>query len=111
MNTFTYTHVRNNLAAMMDQVCADHTPVIVTRQDQQSVIMLSLEDYESLVETAYLLRSPKNAERLTKAIDRLGSGGEQISVQSLLATIPTDFTYPDDVQDFAEGTPVGQELL
>ena len=78
MNAVTYAHVRNNLAAMMDQVCADHTPVIVTRQNQQSVIMLSLEDYESLVETAYLLRSPKNAERLTKAIAQLSSGGRQV---------------------------------
>ena len=74
MNAVTYTHVRNNLAKTMDQVCADHAPVIVTRQNQQPVIMLSLEDYESLVETAYLLRSPKNAERLTKAIAHLNAG-------------------------------------
>ncbi len=78
MNAVTYTFVRNNLAKTMDQVCADHTPVIVTRQNQQPVIMLSLEDYESLVETAYLLRSPKNAERLTEAIARLNAGGGQV---------------------------------
>jgi antitoxin YefM len=78
MNAVTYTHVRNNLAKTMDQVCADHTPVIVTRQNQQPVIILSLEDYESLVETAYLLRSPKNAERLTKAIARLNAGKGQV---------------------------------
>jgi len=77
MNAITYTHVRNNLAKTMEQVCADHTPVIVTRQNQQSVIMLSLEDYESLVETAYLLRSPKNAERLTRAIAQLSAGAGQ----------------------------------
>jgi antitoxin YefM len=78
MNAITYTFVRNNLAKTMDQVCADHAPVIVTRQNQQAVIMLSLEDYESLVETAYLLRSPKNAERLTKAIARLNASGGQV---------------------------------
>lgn len=78
MNAVTYTFVRNNLAKMMDQVCADHAPVIVTRQNQQAVIMLSLEDYESLVETAYLLRSPQNAERLTRAIAQLSSGGGQV---------------------------------
>lgn len=78
MNAVTYTFVRNNLAKTMDQVCADHAPVIVTRQNQQPVIMLSLEDYESLVETAYLLRSPKNAERLTEAIVQLNAGAGQV---------------------------------
>lgn len=103
MNTVTYSHVRNNLGKTMDQVCDDHTPVIVTRKNQQSVVMLSLEDYESLVETAYLLRSPKNAARLTRAIARLKS-------HDLLASIPPDFTYPDDVQDFVKSEPVGKEF-
>ncbi len=88
----------------MDQVCTDHTPVSVTRKNQPAVIILSLEDYESLVETAYLLRSPKNAERLTRAIARLKS-------HNLLASIPPNFNYPDDVQDFVKSDPVGKEIL
>ena len=104
MNTVTYSHVRNNLGKTMDQVCSDHTPVIVNRKNQQPVVILSLKDYESLVETAYLSRSPKNAERLMRAITRLKS-------YNLLASIPPDFTYPDDVQDFVKSDPVSQEIL
>jgi antitoxin YefM len=74
MNAVTYTHVRTNLAKTMEKVCDDHDPVIVTRQNQNSVVIISLDDYESLVETAYLLRSPKNAQRLIKAISELDSG-------------------------------------
>ena len=58
----------------MEKVCQDHEPIIVTRQKQSSIIVMSLEDYNSLNETAYLLQSPKNAERLHKAIDDLQSG-------------------------------------
>ncbi len=74
MNAVTYTHVRNNLAKTLEKVCEDHDPVIVTRQNQNSVVIMSLEDYESLTETAYLLRSPKNAQRLIRAIADLESG-------------------------------------
>jgi antitoxin YefM len=59
----------------MDKVCDDHTPVIITRKNQRSVVMISLEDYESLEETAYLLRSPRNARRLLASIAELESGG------------------------------------
>ena len=58
----------------MDKVCADHAPVIITRDHDESVVLLSLEDYESLEETAYLMRSPANAKRLLEAIDALESG-------------------------------------
>ena len=64
MDTITYTAARENLAATMDKVCNDHSPVIITRNRDQSVVMLSLEEYESLQETAHLLRSPANAKRL-----------------------------------------------
>jgi antitoxin YefM len=60
---------------MMEQVCNDHAPVIITRKNQRSVVMLSLEDYQALEETAYLLRSPKNARRLLESITELASGG------------------------------------
>jgi len=58
----------------MNSVCDDHNPVIITRKRNQAVVMLSLEDYESLAETAYLFRSPANAKRLNDAIDSLERG-------------------------------------
>ena len=74
MNAISYTAARENLASTMDRVCTDHTPVIITRNRDQSVVMLSLEDYESLEETAYLMRSPANAKRLLESIHALESG-------------------------------------
>ena len=74
MEAISYTVVRQTLAQRMDQVCDDHTPIIVTRQNNRSVVMLSLEDYQALEETAYLLRSPKNAKRLMESILELESG-------------------------------------
>jgi len=74
MNAISYTAARENLASTMDRVCNDHTPVIITRNREQSVVMLSLEDFESLEETAYLMRSPANAKRLLEAIHALESG-------------------------------------
>jgi antitoxin YefM len=74
MDAITYTAARANLASTMDRVCEDHTPVIITRSGQQSVVMLSLEDYKALEETAYLLRSPGNAKRLLSAVAALGNG-------------------------------------
>jgi antitoxin YefM len=75
MTAVTYTQARNNLAKTMDKVCDDHTPIIIARKNQRSVVMISLEDYESLEETAYLLRSPRNARRLLESIAELDSGG------------------------------------
>ena len=74
MNTITYSSARSNFASVMNNVCNDHEPVIVTRNSDQSVVMLSLEDYKALEETAYLLRSPTNAKRLLTAIDELNKG-------------------------------------
>ena len=74
MKAISYTAARENLAATMDQVCSDRDPVIITRKRDQSVVLLSLEDYESLEETAYLLRVPANARRLQTAIESLERG-------------------------------------
>jgi antitoxin YefM len=52
----------------MEKVCDDHAPVISTRKNERSVVMISLEDYQALAETAYLLRSPKNARRLSDGL-------------------------------------------
>ena len=75
MNAVTYSQARSNLAQTMDKVCDDHSPIIITRKSQRSVVMISLEDYQALEETAYLLRSPKNARRLLESIAELESGG------------------------------------
>lgn len=74
MKSYTYTAARQNLAETMDKVCEDHAPVIITRNRDTSVVMMSLEDYESLEETAYLLRSPANARRLLEAMKGLEAG-------------------------------------
>jgi len=74
MDAITYSSARANLAKTMDRVCSDHEALIITRSGEQSVVMLSLEDYKSLEETAYLLRSPANARRLLAAMETLESG-------------------------------------
>ena len=74
MDAISYTAARENLASTMDKVCSEHAPVVITRKRDQSVVMLSLEDYSSLEETAYLLRSPANAKRLLEAIHSLETG-------------------------------------
>jgi len=73
MDAITYTTVRANLASTMDRVCNDHEALIITRNREQSVVMLSLEDYKALEETAYLLRTPANAARLLTATAQLNA--------------------------------------
>jgi len=75
MDATTYTYARANLAKTMEKVCNDHEPVIITKNGDHSVVMISLEDYQALEETAYLLRSPRNAHRLLESINQLESGG------------------------------------
>jgi antitoxin YefM len=74
MKAITYTAVRETLADTMQRVCEDHDPVVITRRRDQAVVMIALADYEALEETAYLLRSPKNARRLRSAIEQLRAG-------------------------------------
>jgi len=74
MNAITYTTARANLASTMDRVCNDHEALIITRNADQAVVMLSLEDFNALEETAYLLRTPANAKRLLNAMAQLGAG-------------------------------------
>lgn len=71
MNTISYTTMRANLAKNMEKVCADHTPIIITRANTKPTVLLSLEDYESIMETCYLLQSPANAERLRNSINEI----------------------------------------
>lgn len=75
MNTLTYTTARAKLAETMKQVCENHEPVIITRQKEEPVVMLSLDDFNSMEETAYLLRSPENARRLLESLAEVARGG------------------------------------
>lgn len=74
MDAISYTAARANLAKTMEKVCNDHTPIIITRKREAAVVMLSLDDYQALEETAYLLRAPANARRLLESIAELESG-------------------------------------
>lgn len=74
MNAITYTEARETLAETIRRVCRDHDPVIITRKREDSVVMIAQEDYDSLTETAYLLRSPKNARRILDSIKELEEG-------------------------------------
>ena len=74
MDAITYSSARANLARTMDRVCEDHEPLIITRSGEQAVVMLSLDDYQALEETAYLLRNPTNAKRLLAATTQLAEG-------------------------------------
>ena len=79
MESISYTAARSNLAKTMKQVCDDHAPIAITRKGEGAVVMISMEDYQALEETAYLLRSPKNTRRLIESIADLeaGKGSEQ----------------------------------
>jgi len=74
MESISYTSARSNLAKTMEQVCDDHAPVAITRKGEGAVVMISMADYQSLEETAYLLRSPKNTQRLIEAVAELENG-------------------------------------
>lgn len=74
MDAITYSKARAELARTMHRVCEDHEPVIVTRRSGDNVVILSLEDYDALEETAYLLRSKVNAQRLMTSVKELESG-------------------------------------
>lgn len=74
MNILSYSEARANLKKTMDAVCADHSPAVITRQGGESVVLISLADYESMEETLYLLGSAKNAERLLSSIEQIKAG-------------------------------------
>lgn len=74
MNAISYTAARENLAATMDKVCDDHAPIIITRNRDQAVVMMSPADFEALEETTYVLKNSKNAKRVMSAIAQLDAG-------------------------------------
>lgn len=74
MKTMTYSESRAKYAETLNSVVEDREEVVITRAGHDPVVIVSLDDYESLKETAYLLRSPENARRLLASIDRLETG-------------------------------------
>lgn len=74
MKTMSYTESRARYAQVLDAVANDREEVVITRAGHEPVVIVSLEDYESLRETAYLMRSPANARRLLDAMERLETG-------------------------------------
>ena len=80
----TYTGARKNLAALMDQVTDTHEPVLIRRRGKEPVALVAAEDLSSWMETDYLLRSPKNAQRLQEAMVRADAGqGESVDLEEL----------------------------
>ncbi len=74
MQAVTYSEARHGLKHFMDTACSNHEPILITRRKNESVVLLSLEDYESLMESEYLLSSPANAARLMQSIQEAQSG-------------------------------------
>ncbi|GJF30039.1 antitoxin YefM [Kitasatospora sp. NE20-6] len=75
MKTMTYSESRARYAEVLNAVTDDREEIVITRAGREPVVIVSLEDYESLKETAYLLRSPANARRLLASIEELENGG------------------------------------
>jgi antitoxin YefM len=78
MRTVTYSDVRQNLAEMLDHVVNDAEEIVVTRSGHEAAVIISLREYESLKETAYLMASPANARRLNEAVEELRNGGGEM---------------------------------
>jgi len=74
MKTSTFSQTRQHFADTIDAVVSDHNPVLITRQNKEAVVMISLEDYKSMEETAYLMQSLNNVERINNAIEQLEAG-------------------------------------
>ena len=77
MGVISYTVAKANLATTIQKMCNDHAPAIITRKSQASVVIISLEDFEAMQETTYLLRAPTNARRLLESVAELESGHGQ----------------------------------
>ena len=87
----TYTQARGRLASLMDQVTDTREPVLIRRRGREPVALVAADELASWIETAYLLRSPKNARRLLAASERAGRGeGESMDVGELRARLGLD---------------------
>lgn len=74
MDAITYSTARKKLVETMERVCDNHEPIIVTRRNARPVVMMSLDDFNAIEETAYLLRSPANAARLRESLGQARQG-------------------------------------
>ena len=84
MTAISYTEAREQLASIWDKTVETREPVVINRRGNESVVLLPLEEWEGLLETAHLLRSPANARRLLNALTRLQDGeGESVSMEQL----------------------------
>jgi antitoxin YefM len=70
----SYTELRQHLKKHLDEVCKSRAPLVVTRQNGEAVVMIALEEYESMAETIHLNRSPENARRLREGIAAAEAG-------------------------------------
>lgn len=71
MDVMTYTDFRSQLAGTLDRIADSHRPILITRQNGKPAVVMSLEDFNAYEETAYLLSSRSNAERLNQAIEQI----------------------------------------
>lgn len=84
MPTITYTEARERLASVWDETVSTREPVVIDRRGHESVVLVPASEWDGLLETAHLLRSPANARRLLGALNRLDQGeGRQLSLESL----------------------------
>ncbi|MFO6430022.1 type II toxin-antitoxin system Phd/YefM family antitoxin [Erythrobacter sp. W302b] len=74
MDVMTYSEARKNLKSVMDKVVADHSEAIITRRNGEAVVMVSLSEWNSILETEHLLRSPENARQLRESIAQAERG-------------------------------------
>jgi len=82
MQVVTYTEARNNLKRVLDHVIDDADYTVVTRRDAADVVVMSLDYFNSLMETVYLLKSPANATHLARSIEQYQNG--QVTERDLL---------------------------
>ena len=74
MDAVSYSDLRQNLKSYLDRVYHDHDPMIITRKNNENLVLLSIAEYNSLIETSYLLSNEANAKHLKKSIDQLNAG-------------------------------------
>ncbi len=74
MKIVTYSDLRKSLEHVLDSVIDDHSPVLVTRKNKQTAVLISLDDFNAFEETAHLLKSPMNAKRLRDSIAQIETG-------------------------------------
>jgi antitoxin YefM len=89
----TYTQARANLAALWDKVTDDREVVVIQRRGAEDVALISADELTGLMETIYLLQSPKNAERLLQAIEGVNRGeGIRLTLEELLAEVGLEYS-------------------